>query len=156
MTQSPARLLILACGNMLRGDDGVGPHLAAWAEQKFRGQLGIRVISRQQWTPELAEEIAAAESILFIDCSTIAPPGTISLRPIEATGDAAPPGTHSLGAPQLFALARELYGTQPRAALLLTIGAGSIELSEEFSAPVNAVLPQAHRILEKTVARLLA
>ncbi len=51
-----ARCLILACGNTLRSDDGVGPTLAAWAEERFREQPNVRVISRQQWTPDLAAE----------------------------------------------------------------------------------------------------
>jgi Ni,Fe-hydrogenase maturation factor len=36
MTPTQARCLILACGNTLRGDDGVGPWLAEWAEKRFR------------------------------------------------------------------------------------------------------------------------
>ena len=58
-----ARCLILACGNTLRSDDGVGPKLAAWAEERFRQESEVRVISRQQFTPELAELIAAADSL---------------------------------------------------------------------------------------------
>ena len=150
------RCLILACGNTLRGDDGVGPHLAAWAEERFRTEPAVRIISRQQWTPELAEEIAAAESVLFMDCSIDAAPGAVSLRPVEPAGGELAPAAHHLGAPELLALTRELYETQPRAALLLTIGAGSLELGEEFSPLVNAALPQARRLLEETVARLLA
>jgi len=69
MTEPKARCLILACGNTLRSDDGVGPNLAAWAEERFRQDPDVRVISRQQWTPDLAEDIAPADSVLFIDAS---------------------------------------------------------------------------------------
>ena len=55
MTYATNRCLILACGNTLRGDDGVGPWLAEWAENQFRTESQICVIARQQWTPELAE-----------------------------------------------------------------------------------------------------
>ena len=83
MTQTTIRCLILACGNTLRGDDGVGPWLAEWAEEKYRGDPTVRVISRQQWTPDLAEDIAGAESVLFIDCSIESAPGYVSLISIE-------------------------------------------------------------------------
>jgi hydrogenase maturation protease len=62
---SQIRCLVLACGNTLRGDDGIGPWLADWARHRFSDQAGFRAISRQQWTPELAEDIARAESVLF-------------------------------------------------------------------------------------------
>ena len=70
-----ARCLVLACGNTLRSDDGVGPKLAAWAEERFRENPEVRVISRQQWTPDLAEDIAGADSVLFVDASVKPPAG---------------------------------------------------------------------------------
>jgi hypothetical protein len=38
---------------------------------------------------------------------------------------------------------------------LLTIGASSVELGEGFSEPVEAALPEACRLLEETVQRML-
>src|ERR1039458_10123617 len=60
-----ANCLVLACGNTLRSDDGVGLRLAEWAAHRFRDDSNVRVLARQQWTPDLAEEIAASESVLF-------------------------------------------------------------------------------------------
>jgi hydrogenase maturation protease len=156
MSQSLPRCLILACGNTLRSDDGVGPWLADWAEQHFCNRPEIRILSRQQWTPDLAEDIAQAESVLFIDCSIESPPGSVHV--IEVHPDSGTEGlaTHHQGAPQLLALARELYNSLPRQAMLLTVGAGSTELGEEFSGPVTAALPAACKLLEDTVLRLLA
>jgi hypothetical protein len=39
--------------------------------------------------------------------------------------------------------------------MLLTVGIGSTELGETFSAPVEAALPRARGILEKAVLRFL-
>jgi hydrogenase maturation protease len=155
MTLSKARCLILACGNTLRGDDGIGPWLASWAEERFRDEAGVRVISRQQWTLELAEEIAAAETVLFIDCSATAAPGAVSVvevQPVAVESLA----THHLGAPELLGLASKLYASLPRTALLMTVGAGSMELSEQFSQRVLEAIPRACLKVEETVARLLA
>ncbi|MGA3373585.1 MAG: hydrogenase maturation protease [Terracidiphilus sp.] len=155
MTLTQARCLILACGNTLRGDDGVGLWLAEWAERRFADQPGVRVLASFQWTPDLAEDVARAGSVLFIDCSVDSAPGSIKLTPVEP----APPGhghsTHQLDAAELLALARNFYNSLPREAQLLTIGAGSTELGEGFSAPVKAALPRAGGILEKAVLRFI-
>jgi hydrogenase maturation protease len=155
MSLTPARYLILACGNTLRGDDGVGRWLAAWAENRFRAEAQVRVLSRQQWTPELTEEIAHAGSVLFIDCSVDSAPGSARLTSVQpATGDQGL-ATHHLGASELLALGRELYNSLPLHAQLLTIGAASTELGETFSAQVTAALPDACHLIEETILRLL-
>ena len=151
MTQPKPRCLILACGNTLRFDDGVGPWLAEWTEKRFRKESQIRILGRQQWTPELAEEIARAHSVLFIDCSVDSAPGSISLVPVEPTAALQGIATHHLGASELLALTRDLYATIPSTAKLLTIGAGSTELGEQFSEAVTAALPEACRLIEETV-----
>ena len=150
------RVLILACGNTLRSDDGVGPHLAAWAEEHYRENPSIRVISRQQWTPDLAEDIAQTKSVLFLDCSVESAPGSINLISVYPSVQTQSLATHHQGAPELLSLARDLYDSPPSQAIILTIGAGSIELGEEFSEPVLTALPQACALLEQTAMHLLA
>jgi len=156
MTPVQPRCLILACGNTLRGDDGVGIWLADWAEQRFRTEPRVRVLACQQWTPELAGDIAPADSILFIDCSIASAPGSLNLAPVTPAAGQMELATHHQGAAELLALARELYNSLPRQALLLTIGAGSTELGEVFSSTVTTALPDACRLIEDTVQRLLA
>ncbi len=148
-----SRCLILACGNTLRGDDGVGLWLAEWAERRFADQPGLRVLASFQWTPDLAEDVARAGSVLFIDCAVDSAPGSIKLAAVEPT----PPGrghsTHHLDAAELLALARDFYNSLPRNAQLLTIGAGSTELGEGFSDAVTAALPEACKVIEGTVSQ---
>ena len=156
MTQPQARCLILACGNTLRSDDGVGLWLAEWAERRFANQPNIRIIARQQWTPELAEDVARAESVLFIDCSVDSAPGSIKLTPVEPAAGGQGLATHHSGAAELLALARDLYSRLPKNAQLLTISAGSTELGEVFSGAVTAALPVACRLIEETVLRLIS
>ena len=99
-------------------------------------------VSRHQWTPELAEDIARAQSVLFVDSSVAAPPGSIQLVPVAPAAGQPALATHHLGAPELLALANELYAALPRAALLLTVGAATTTLGEEFSQPVKTPFPQ--------------
>lgn len=154
------RCLILASGNSLRGDDGVGLRLAEWAAERFREDSSVRVLSRQQWTPELAKDIAGAESVLFVDSSVGSAPGQVNLIPVAMHGNgfqaaAHHPATHHIDPPELLGLTRELYGSMSAYAMLLTVGAGSTELGETFSDPVEAALPRARGVLEKTVLRFL-
>jgi hydrogenase maturation protease len=149
------RCLILACGNTLREDDGVGPFLARWAEERWRDDARVQVLCDHQWTPEMAEDVAQAESVLFVDCATDSAPGLVRSMAVEPAPDSTRLGTHHLDASQLLALARDLYGTIPRTSLLLTIGAGSLGLREGFSKAVQAALSEATQELEDTVQGLL-
>jgi hydrogenase maturation protease len=151
MTNSRALCLILACGNTLRCDDGIGPWLAQWAEERFLNDARVRVIARQQWTPDLAEDIAVSESVVFVDCSVDSAPGSVRLVEVEPVVASQGLATHHVGAPELLALARDLYDSLPSTAMLLTIGAGSTELGEEFSEPVLDAIPQACALLERAV-----
>ncbi len=152
---SATHCLILACGNTLRSDDGVAPRLAAWAEQRFRGEPRVRILSRPQWTPELAADIAAADSVLFVDASLDSPPGRVHLVPVSSRTDDTAPNSHHLNPNQLLSLTRSLYGSLQSHAMLLTVGIGSTELGETLSSPVEAALPRAQGILEKAVLRFL-
>jgi hydrogenase maturation protease len=152
MHSKSTRCLILACGNTLREDDGVGPWLAEWAEGRFAATVGVRVVSRHQWTPELTDEIAAAASVLFIDCATDAEPGELRIEPVEMGGGSSGLATHHLDAGELLRLTSELYGAQPQNCRQLTIGAGSLEMREGFSDAVEKALPEACRLIEATVA----
>ncbi|MGB8031835.1 MAG: hydrogenase maturation protease [Terracidiphilus sp.] len=154
-----ANCLVLACGNTLRSDDGVGPRLAEWATERFREDSNVRVLARQQWTPDLAGEIAGAESVLFVDSSMDSTPGRVSLIPVATHVNGGEGATHQpshhIDPTELLGLTRELYGSMSAHAMLLTVGAGSTELGEKFSDPVEAALPRARGVLEKTVLRFL-
>jgi hydrogenase maturation protease len=149
-----ARCLILACGNTLREDDGVGPFLAQWAEERWRNDARVRVLCDHQWTPEMVEDVAQADSVLFIDCATDCQPGLVRVIAVDPAAETSKLGTHHLEAPQMLALSRQLYGRMPHISLLLTVGAGSLELREGFSEPVEAALPEAQRMLEQSVQRI--
>lgn len=155
MNTQTARCLILACGNTLRADDGIGPFLAAWAEDHFSSAHGVRVLIQHQWTPELSAEIAEAQTVIFLDCAVNSVPGSVTLSSVEAATEIPRLFTHHLDAATLLALARDYYGTLPSRALLLTIGAASLELREAFSKTVQAALPEAQRTLEEAVLSLL-
>ncbi len=147
--------LVLACGNTLRSDDGIGPRLAEWAAERFRDDGQVRVVARHQWTPDLAKDIAGADSVLFVDSSVDSAPGRVNLTPVAMNAECFEAATHHVDPSGLLGLSRALYGSMSAHALLLTVGTGSTELGETFSDPVEAALPRARGVLEKTVLRFL-
>lgn len=148
--------LILACGNTLRQDDGLGPYLAQWAEARWSEDRRVRVLWGQQWTPEMAEDIAQAHAVIFVDCAADCEPGLVHAMQVEPAEHAPALGTHHLDAAQLLSLSEHLYGVTPRSAFLLTVGAASLELREGLSTPVLAALPAARALLAETVHHLLS
>lgn len=136
--------LLLACGNSLRQDDGVGLRVAEAAEQLFPAAR-LRIIAAPQFTPEMAAELAATDLALFVDASAADEPGAIRVRPVGPC--AAPAETHGLDPPALLALAEELAGRAPARAFVLTIGAGRFDYGEDLSGPIRRAIPRAVRLV---------
>ncbi len=148
------RVLILACGNPLRGDDAAG----WWIAEAVRERLSsaeIEVAACQQLTPEMAERVSRAECVIFVDAAASAQPGSVSFEPLAAR--AAPAAlTHHLHPATLLELARLLYGRAPRRAFALLIGGQSFSLAEGLSAPVRRALPEAIAKIEAFVTQSTA
>ena len=136
------RQLVLACGNTLRGDDGVGWKIAE-ALESDAALSAVRVRIAQQWTPEMAEEISESDVVVFVDCSAIAEPGAISVIPVEAARSSVGSLTHNVTPGSLLAMSLELYGRIPARAVAVTVGGKSFELAEGLTAPVEVAIPLA-------------
>jgi hydrogenase maturation protease len=133
--------MIIGYGNTLRGDDAVGV-LAVEALEEAGMPEGVDLLTCQQLTPEMAEELAACDRVAFIDASIPDenPPGTIRQAVLEPK--AVDPGTitHGFDAPGLLAFAGMLYGHIPEATLF-TITAAGFDLTESLSPEVGKAFP---------------
>lgn len=144
--------LVIGIGNPLRGDDGVGALLAEQAAvftaADPAGPVAVRSV--QQLTPELAEELAQLDAVLFID-AWLAPLGAVpQLQPLSPVG-AAPgtsAGSHRLEPAALLAVSQALYGRAPAAHRLLVPG-HAFEHGTALSPAVQAALPQARALLRQ-------
>ncbi len=142
--------LLLACGNPLRGDDGLGGWLAAKAQEQFVNAQ-LEVVASRQFTPEMAEPISTADTVIFLDCSATAEPGRISLHPVEATTKPARLMTHHMSPESLLWMSQELYGRVPRLAYLITVGGESFNMEERLSDAVRSAVPAVLRMVEEMV-----
>jgi hydrogenase maturation protease len=136
------RRLVLCCGNTLRGDDGVGWHIAAQLE--LTPLLAeAEIIVTQQLLPEHAELLSESDLAVIIDCSALTGAGQVSSMPIEPADHLPRILTHHLDPASLVRLALDLYRTIPARTTLVTIGGASFALSEEMSAAVRTAIPAA-------------
>ena len=113
-------LLVIGYGNLLREDDAAGPLVAGQVEAL--GLPGVRTLSGHQLLPEMAEEIATALAVVFVDADATRA-GEVRLQPLSPD-PSAQLMTHAPGPAKLLALAREVCGEAPPA-WLLTIPARS-------------------------------
>jgi hydrogenase maturation protease len=141
--------LLLACGNALRQDDGVGLRIAEAAEHTFPASR-LRVIAAQQFMPEMAADLAATDLVIFVDASGADEPGAIRVIPVTALAKSVE--THRLDPATLLAMAQSLCGHAPARAFVLTVGAGHFGYAEEISGPLRQAVPRALRLLGNLVA----
>jgi hydrogenase maturation protease len=105
------KALCLAIGNPLRGDDGVAHRVA----ERLAHRRDLVVCSVLQLTPELATEVARAETVVFVDADVEARTASIEAVRVES-GRGSPLG-HSMSPPEIVRLAERLYGFAGRAYL---------------------------------------
>lgn len=139
-----APALLLACGNSLRQDDGVGLRIAEAAEQLFPASR-LRIVAAQQFTPEMAADLAQTELAIFVDACLGDDPGAIRVFPLTPCPDQ--PNSHRLDPAALLALAQSLCGHAPTHAFAVTIGARHFGYTEDLSAPLRQAVPRALRLL---------
>jgi hydrogenase maturation protease len=113
------KLLVIGYGNELRGDDAVGP-LVARAVDDWR-MPGVRALALHQLTPELAEELAVAERVVFVDASVDPDADEVRMEELRPEESSVRLG-HCSDPRWLLALTLKLYGRSPPA-FLLTITA---------------------------------
>ncbi len=115
--------LLVAIGNTLRRDDGAGARVL-----DLLGPVeGAAAAVCEQLTPELAEDVARADTVIFIDADVEV--GPVRIEPLAAT--AAPlSSSHSLSPGQLVAVAALLYSFRGEAWLCRVPG-------EDFGAGIG-------------------
>ena len=148
-----ARILVLGYGNPLRSDDGLGWQVAV---QLFRTNQSaeVEVLPCHQLTPELAEPISKAATVLFIDCAKDQAPGEFRCEEIHWQRESVS-FTHDLSPKALLDLASQLFGSSPRA-FLLTICGECFATGEALSPCVSRQIPKLKARIHELIAESLA
>jgi hydrogenase maturation protease len=128
-------LLIIGYGNSLRGDDAVGL-LAA----RCLARRGFHAIQTQQLTPELAERMAAARTVIFLDAHAGVAPGEVSVEAVLRSENS--PLEHCFSPAGLLRLARVGYQAEPEA-WLVGMGGSAFEVGDRVSRPARRAVTRA-------------
>lgn len=139
-------ILIIGYGNTLRGDDGVGVRVAEIIEGK--NYPNTRVISVHQLTPELAEDIAGSDLVIFVDAVFSDRP-EIQIETLESSGDWKNLG-HAENPSSLLAFTRSIYQKTPIARGVY-IPAVNCEFGEELSEVTRKGMEEAIGAIEKII-----
>jgi hydrogenase maturation protease len=142
-SHTEAVLLVIGYGNTLRQDDQAGPLVAERIEAL--ALPGVLAMACAQLSPEHAEPVARARTVVFVDAQA-APPRELALTPV-LPGESSQVTTHAAEPRTLLALARDVFGHAPPA-WLLTIPAERFEFGTDLS-------PLTQHAVEVAVERLL-
>jgi hydrogenase maturation protease len=141
MNQQAASVLLYGYGNPGRGDDGLGPALAAAVEEM--AVPGIDVDANYQLNVEDAAEMGRYTAVVFADAATEGPSPFWFSR-IDDSGTGRLGWTsHSVTPVQVVALARDLFGSRVAAYALGIRGYSFGELEEGLSARAKDNLVEA-------------
>ncbi|MEL7034003.1 MAG: hydrogenase maturation protease [Cyanobacteria bacterium J06592_8] len=126
MTQKT--VIILGYGNLIRGDDGIGPAVAT--EVETWKLANVRSLCLHQLVPEVAEDLSQVDVAIFVDASMTGE--TIEISPQNPIETTASNWGHYLNPESLLTLAKTLYGKAPQAWLISVPGV-NFELCDRLS-----------------------
>ena len=140
-----APVLVLAVGNPSRGDDAIGPELAARLEAERLP--GVEVIAEFQLQVENALDLVGRECVVFVDAGT-GTPAPFELRRIEADADFLHT-SHALSPQAVLSTYGRVTGAAAPEAWLLCVRGESFELGEPLSAAAAGHIEAAWQALRR-------
>jgi len=142
-----APVVVFAVGNPSRGDDALGPLLAA----RFAAELGpgFELVEDFQLQVEHALDLEGRALALFVDAGTgtPAPYDFRMIQPAAGYGHT----THALAPEAVLQVYRQTQGVEPPPAFLLCVRGESFELGEGLTPEATGHLEAALELLRKLV-----
>lgn len=148
-------LLVIGYGNTLRGDDGAGPCAAQRIGARRAGEQrggALRALAVHQLLPELVDDIARAERVVFIDAYLVNEANAANeaallrveaVEAIDGRVEARMPAVHASSPDALLALCARLYASVPPA---WVVGIPAYDF-----APGAAISPRTAQRIEEAV-----
>lgn len=146
-------VLIIGCGNLLRGDDGVGPILVRHLWERGVPD-GARLVDGGTAGMDVAFQMRGAQRVVIVDAAaTGAAPGTVYRVPGAELAELPPLQglhTHSFRWDHAIAFARWALGDAcPGDIEVFLIEAGGVQLDADLTQPVEAAMEQVIAIIER-------
>src|ERR1035441_3714992 len=140
------KVLIGGIGNVLLGDDGVGPYVVRHLAARYEFEDGVEIADLGTPALDLIDQLTANDAVIFIDSiDTEAVPGAVVLYRKADIMRLCPAVRMDPHSPALVdaLLSAELFGVAPADVLLVRIKAESYEAGCSLSKSVKASLDQA-------------
>ena len=139
------KILIGGIGNVLLGDDGVGPYVARLLEARYEFEDGVEIDDLGTPALDLIDRISGKDAVILIDSiDTDVAPGTVVLYRKADIMRQRPAVRMDPHAPALVdaILSAELFGVAPAEVLLVGIKAESFDIGCNLSDIVSASLDE--------------
>jgi hydrogenase maturation protease len=152
------RVLIAGIGNVLLGDDGVGPYVLRSLEVSYSFDEGV--VLEDLGTPALdfIDHIAGLDALIVIDSvDNGKTAGTITLYrndDLKRNAPAVRMDTHSPAITESLLAAEVFFGVSPREILLVGVSAGSYDAGCTLTDAVQGAVPLARQAVLAELDRL--
>jgi len=157
MTDAPKPIRILGIGNVLMGDDGLGPYAIQILGSRYDFPTHVELVDGGTPGLDFLPYISHARAVIVLDTvSSKGTPGEIKIyRDGEIIGSAPPPRMtpHQPGLRESL-MATELTDASPEEMVLIGVVPENIEQGTALSAPVQAAVDEVIRIVLKELERL--
>jgi len=157
MTDSPAPIRILGIGNVLMGDDGLGPYAVEILRTRYEFPDHIELVDGGTPGLDFLPYISGARSVIVVDTvSSKGDPGTLKIyRDGEIIGSAPPPRMtpHQPGLRESL-MATELTDASPDEMVLIGVVPETIEQGTSLSGPVQAAVEEVLNTVIQELERL--
>ncbi len=146
-------VLVIGCGNLLRGDDGVGPVLVRHLWERGVPE-GAKLVDGGTAGMDVAFQMRGADKVVIIDAAaTGSVPGTMFRVPGAELAELPPLQglhTHSFRWDHAIAFARWALGEDcPTDITVFLIEVAGVEMGADLSEPVTAAMEQVIALIER-------
>jgi hydrogenase maturation protease len=152
------RVLIAGIGNILLGDDGVGPYVVRLLESSYLFDQGVELADLGTPALDFIDHIAGLDALIVIDSVDNGKTGgAVTLygkRDLLANAPSIRLDTHSPAITGSLVAADVFFGVSPREVLLIGISASYYNAGCELSAPVKAAVGEVVRLVLAELDRL--
>jgi hydrogenase maturation protease len=152
------RILIAGIGNILLGDDGVGPYVLRLLESSYTFDEGVELSDLGTPALDFIDHIAGLDALIVIDSVDNGKSGgAITLygkQDLVRNAPAIRMDTHSPAITGSLVAADVFFGVSPREVLLIGISASFYDAGCKLSAPVQSAANEAVRLVLAELDRL--